>query len=59
MYGIYLPLFTYISTEITIGAGIFTLHIYLSMGLVYLPLFKKLFIIYLQMFVDVVWFSCS
>ena len=44
MYGIYLPLFTHISTEITIGAGIFTLHIYLSMGLVYLPLF----IIYLH-----------
>lgn len=43
MYGIYLPLFTHISTEITIGAGIFTLHIYLSMGLVYLPLFTIIY----------------
>ena len=31
MYGIHLPLFTYISTEITIGAGILT-YMYLSMG---------------------------
>ena len=54
MYGIYLPWLTHISTEITIGAGIFTLHIYLSMGAGIFTIIYPLFTIYLQIFVDFV-----